>query len=313
MHTLGVDTTEVDKEMDALRESLSRATGIGPIPKLSARVALEPKNRIGLPVAMAEDFWHDVWLDDSRGVNGNLWFPLWTPFGTQYWSNMAINMAEVIYNEALSETATAKTEVAWAIRNRATQAMAPCGKYVGAEGGYYTSTCRAATPIGPQPQYASTNQAYSCVIHGATTHVGDHHSQMKDNHQDPYTMWLYGYLDLAFNVVNGLVSDPNPQDPFTAWQVQEQIWVQDPWDPTIWYPQYIWVNNIWSGNPRGAQEWLNHNYCATPEPGQQNCKKPIGNVGGDFAYTYPGSGVCPGTPSPSDIGDNFFWARGSGN
>lgn len=36
MHAVGVDTAEVDNEMDEMRERLSSATGLGPIAKLSA-------------------------------------------------------------------------------------------------------------------------------------------------------------------------------------------------------------------------------------------------------------------------------------
>jgi tetratricopeptide (TPR) repeat protein len=322
MHSLGADTTEVDKEMEEMRESLSTASGLGPIPKLSARTAFQPVNRIGLPVAAAQapppPWSHNNAADDSRTyILGDLWVPMITPLGVIYYSKMVVNSAEVVWNEAHTEPPTARYELAWAIRNRATQNMAPCGTYIGGEGGPVTSACRILTPDGPQPWAAATNKAWSCVIHGGTVYPGESQYQMVDVHQDIFTLWLYGYLDLVVDVVNGFVADPNPQNPFVAWPTSEQIWLQDPWDPSIWYPQLITVNNTWSGNPRGAQEWRGLNYCARQDPGYQDCKKPIGNVGGDFPYTVttaatlpPVGGVC--TASPPYQGDNFFWARGGG-
>lgn len=315
MHSLGADTTEVDREMDEMRQSLNPASGLGPIPKLSAQVASQPINRIGLPVAAAQagppPWSHNNTADDSRTyILGDLWVPMITPAGVIYYSKMVVNTAEVVWNEAHTEPPTAQYEVAWAIRNRATQNMSPCGTYYGAQGGTYTTTCRLLTPDGPQPWAAATNKAWSCVVHGGTVYPGESQSQMVDIHKDILTLWLYGQLDLVVQVVNGMVSDPNPQDPFTAWPSSEWIWVQDPWDPSIVYPQWITVYDTWSGNPRGAQEWRGSNYCATPDPGYTNCKKPIGNVGGDFPYTVPTS--CPVAPSPTYNGDNFFWARGAG-
>ena len=37
-HALGIDTSTIDDEVDAMRESLSGTIGIGPIPKLTAKV-----------------------------------------------------------------------------------------------------------------------------------------------------------------------------------------------------------------------------------------------------------------------------------
>lgn len=297
MHAVGVDTAAVDNEMDEMRERLSSATGLGPIAKLSASSPGIARNTLGLAEAGA--FAHTNPLDDSRIMSGWL-----TPnFGLSYYSAMVVNAAEVIYNEARGEPPLARRTVAWSIRNRANQAMSPCDAYYGAQGGPWTSTCRTYTPNGPQaePWRVAANKAFSCVVHGGTYIPGQSTQQMNAAHEDIFTLYVDGHLDLIIDVLNGFV--PDPVGGYWAWPEQEVILIQDPWDPSIIYPQWITIYNTWSGNPEGAQEWRNFNYCAQQLPAM--CKVAVGNVHGDQPHTLP---TCPGS-NPPMTGDNFFWRR----
>ena len=73
-HELGLDTREIDQEINDIRERLKGAIGIGDFPKINALETTDLKNRPNLPEAHAiETFSHTKNSDDSRGSNANNW------------------------------------------------------------------------------------------------------------------------------------------------------------------------------------------------------------------------------------------------
>jgi tetratricopeptide (TPR) repeat protein len=278
MQELGVDTGEVDAEINEIRRLLQSAPGVGPIPKPGARKSSSLRNRIGLQTALAvEEFFHMPAFDDSRGPNAN--FFLQAPSGSIF-APWLIGLAEVIYNEARGEPLGGQIAVGWAIRNRAMINMNGCDFYPGAEGHGGVATCRAATPPGPQPEFADLARRYSCVTHGGLTSVGAPHSQMNDGHVPLGELEATSLLIVAYYVVADLTGDITTQSQPSG----------------TFFP-----GGFTDGNPAGAQEWRSLNYCAqVPE-----CKVRLGNVGGDLVD--PGPPPCPSDGETS--GDNFFWGR----
>lgn len=299
MHSLGSDTTAVDEEISRLRERLNHASGIGPLPKLTARVFERPQNVLGLPEALA--FAHTPFYDDSRFNSGWITLPPFTSAYT-YVSAHVVNAAEVLWNEARGESATAQRAVLWAVRNRAMINMNGCDAYPGAASHGGAPACWLVTPGGPQPEYEQSYKRWSCALHGGTYTFGDDHFQMNDGHVDLWDISLAGFIDMAVAVINGWYADPSYfflPEPYTGY-------LPDPYTgELVWTTMWNW----WSGNPSGAQEWrgdgwspgLGANYCAA----NYTCKTRHGNVGGSTSD--PGN-VCP-SHDPNMYGDNFFWGR----
>lgn len=283
MHSLRLNTSEVDAEVSELRQSLDGAWGLGPIPKLTANAATRPENTLGFAEVYA--FAHANNFDDSRGTLGNQW--LISPSGSQ-WNRTIVNAVEVVYNEARSEPHDGRVAVAWSMRNRALINMNGCDFYPGAEGHGNVTACRIATPKGPQGgDYEDTNKRWSCVVHGGTATVGATHSQMNDGHVPIATTEPTGLFSEVFWVMNGqtpdLTSANTPSGTFR---------------PILLPP---WVTyNVVQGNPAGAQEWRSINYCAA----NSSCKVRLGNVGGNLPD--PGN-LCPASGGLTT--DNFFWGR----
>ncbi|MGQ0834573.1 MAG: hypothetical protein ACT4O5_06535 [Gammaproteobacteria bacterium] len=282
MHSLGLDTSAADEEMSKIRRTTNGTWGVGPIPKVTAKVAASPKNILGLMAAQA--FAHTESSDDSRGPLANQF--LYAPSG-QGWSRTAVNASEVVYNEARGESQDGRIAVAWSIRNRALINMNGCDFYPGAEGHGGAEACRNATPNGPQSNvgYIWANKRWSCAVHGGTSSVGGSHDQMNDGHVPIATLEPTGILVEVFWVGNGVVADKTSQN-----------------TPSGSYLPLRYPNqpNYWSGNPAGGQEWRSNNYCAA----NNSCKVRLGNVGGNLPD--PGS-PCPNSGGSS--GDNFFWGR----
>jgi hypothetical protein len=291
MHSLGVDTTEVDKEVEGIRERLRHAVGVGPLPKLSAKVAPRPDNVLGIEEAYA--FQHLAPQDDSRNFYAG-WIPVQL-YGGAAWEVTAvvINLAEVIWNEARGESFTAQKAVAWSVRNRATINMNGADFYPGAEGHGGTTECRIFSPPGPSD--AEPYKRYSCALHGGTLSIGASHSQMNDAHVNVPTLQTIWAVDTALWVINGTYPDPTYNNflPDIEWTFCYNPETNDG------YPCPIL--NWWDGNPGGAQEWRSFNYCAA----NYTMKARRGNVGGNL--TDPGS-MCPNHDYATS-GDNFFWGR----
>lgn len=267
---LGENTEKLDEQIEQFLESMSGMGGVS----ISQRVLAErsPIEKL-LNIQRAQAFSHLIDVDDSRGTLANSW---WVINANLSYARWAMNGAEVLYNEARGEPGTARNAVAWAIRNRAFIDMNGADHYPGAESDSNVSNCRIPTPIGPQPTtYPLSAKHYSCVVHGDTWIVGSSHSQMDDSHVDISALMTSGLMSTFLGAVNNYISDPT-------------------------YPYSPLFRD--SGNPNGAQEWRNRNYCAANSVN----KRRHGNVGGD--YLDPGN-ICPTLEDPSTIGDNYFWGR----
>ena len=84
-------------------------------------------------------------------------------------------------------------------------------------------------------------------------------------------------------------------------------WVHDPTGPHFFLTGVYPYKNLYTGNPSGAQEWMNANYCAA----NYSCKVRLGNVGGEWSDS---GDVCSDKRLQSTLNteltsDNFFWGR----
>jgi hypothetical protein len=149
--------------------------------------------------------------------------------------------------------------------------------YPGSESDNNVALCRVPTPIGPQEsQFPGLNQRQSCVVHGDTWTVSGSNAQMNDAHVDFTTLLATQLIGIFISVTNNY-SNPDP-----SW---------------LFYPVIRET-----GNPNGAQEWRNSNYCAA----NNSQKRRHGNVGGNLWD--PGNPCGYFNPNPA-TGDNFFWGR----
>ncbi|NQY62978.1 MAG: hypothetical protein HRT38_04485 [Alteromonadaceae bacterium] len=293
MHLLKLDTQKVDTEMKQIRKKMSNTPFINAIPKLFKSVTHLSTNKLALTEAYAfndspnyERYSHNNESDDSRGKYGDKWVTI--PQGFII-SPYLINAAEVVYNEARGASAIGRYAIAWAIRNRATIDMNDCDSYPGSESDHEVSACRVATPDGPESSFTDTFKRYSCVVHGGTTKVGGSHSQMNDTHVNKTSLASSGVIWEMLNVVNGWILDPTSPNFFTT-------------DKR--YPNF----DVSKGNPEGAQEWKNSNYCAK----NHSCKVRLGNVGGNFPDTPTLCSIEMGLRNnlyDFNSKDNFFWGR----
>ena len=289
MHHLKMNTEEVDAEIKQIRKNLGNSPFIAGIPKLSEIAQGKLANLLNLTKAYAYRFAHNNELDDSRGKYSNSWIIAPTFLGYIF-STSVINTSEIVYNEARGKKLQGRYAVAWAIRNRATIDMNGCGFYPGAESDPRIGACRAATPDGPSnqfPEYIDTFKRYSCVVHGGTTSVGATHSEMNDEHVSIENLYNSGVIFEMIGVING--------------------WVHDPTGPHFFLTGVYPYKNLYTGNPSGAQEWMNANYCAA----NYSCKVRLGNVGGEWSDS---GDVCSDKRLQSTLNteltsDNFFWGR----
>lgn len=279
MHQLAMDTQEVDAEVQILRKKLSNNPFIGALPKFTGIINQLSKNILDIPTAHAFTFAHNNEGDDSRGLYANKWVT-----GNFMFSTSIVNAAEVIYNNARGEQQKGRIGIAWAIRNRATISMNGCGVYPGAEGHPEVNFCRANTPSGADPLYAEISKRYSCVIHGGTVTSGGQHTQMNDAHVDIVKLEESGIIwDILF-VINGWVPETIGSNYFL----------------TGLYPN----NNLYTGNPNGAQEWRDYDYCAE----DHSCKVNLGGINGSISNQGEG-GYCEDNESFDK--DIYFWGRSS--
>ncbi len=279
MHKLNMNTNAVDAEVSELRRNLSDNPFIRAIPKLVLNKT-KAMNKYNLSTAYAFNFAHRNLRDDSRGKYSSAWVNSVTEANRVY-STHFLNIAEVVYNEARGASSIGRIAVGWAIRNRATMDMMGCDFYLGAEGHAKTNKCREVTSMGTNHHlYGDIYAQYACVVHGGTTTVGAINTEMNDSHVSLADLESSGIIWELVHVVNGWMPDPTSLHAFA---------------PVI-YPE----RNYTAGNPDGAQEWGNFNYCAE----NHACKVRLGNVGG--VLIDPGD-LCP---LNGDGGtENFFWGR----
>ena len=274
MHTLNIDTNEVDTEIKGLRKNLINSDLIRAIPKfvdknITGKTVI---NTLALATAYAFVFSHNNESDDTRGQYRHDWVK--SPLGPSF-TTWLVNAAEVIYNEGRGHNVKQRYAIAWAIRNRATLDMNGCDSYPGSESSPLVSTCRIALA-----NSSTLHRIYSCVVHGGTTRVGASHVQMNDSHVEIVDLASSGILWEMVNVMSGWVPDPTSSNSFIP----------------ATYPS----ENHFTGNPKGAQEWSRNNYCAE----NYHCKVRLGNVGSQVKDLRD---ICPF--SGYDSTTNYFWGR----
>ncbi len=281
MHQLKLDVQEVDDEMNEIRKRLGSSSFVVAIPKYIDIVKPVSTNILGLSTAHAFVFAHNHEADDSRGKYAGSWIS--TPIILI--SPRLVNAAEVVYNEARGERRIGRLAVAWAIRNRAIIDMNSCDYYPGAEGHPAVNACRAITPYGPSGSDSFSvdiTKRYSCVVHGGTTKVGAVNNQMNDSHVSIENLISSGVL----------------------WEMTDVAYdsFPDPTGPKLFFPSSNYYDyDHYTGNPDGAQEWRNYNYCAK----NNSCKVRLGNISSDFSDPK----ICPKDGGYST--GNFFWGRNS--
>ena len=208
------------------------------------------------------------------------------------WFYFAVNLAELMYNEARSERKGAQDLVGWTVRNRALQGVS-CDAYVGGIG---YSSCRTSLPCSSgNPAVCDLSKWYCCVMHGATTTVGTLQEQFDDGHVAISNLVSSGLLDRMADLVDGRAPDissgfipPGISGCNTSCDVSHCTAGYNNFDPS----------------PLGPMEYLPKDYCAKRREGSSQCKKYKANVCGQSSS--PPAGVC-GTTTLG--GDNFFWNR----
>jgi len=236
-------------------------------------------------------------------------------------SSDGINWAEVIYNEARSETIGAQAMVGWTVRNRAYQGLnspSQCGSYPGAEGGgNLTTTCRSMVPCS-DPDFCDDSKRVCCVIHGGQYKWGTSGYQFDDTHISMTELIMGGFLIRMRHVAEGRMLDmSNPT-----------------WRPSgiSECPQTLSCGTVTSGGPLcqsgqnitglppggGPMEFLSYDYCAqTASLPLSSCKWYAGDRCGNTDSSIPPDadpvevplhGACNQT-NPRATNDNFFWNR----
>lgn len=150
--------------------------------------------------AAAQPWQHNNRTDDCRDQQyASAWWCDW--YGNCF-ATVAVNLAEIIYNEARGETIGAQDTVAWTVRDRALEGIG-CDSY---PGGVNSTTCRTTLPCS-RTGYCDLSKWFCCAIHGGTTNVGDWQYQFDDSHVDWVTLLYSGTHWEAVYVMNGYVPE----------------------------------------------------------------------------------------------------------
>lgn len=128
-----------------------------------------------------------------------------------------LNLAEILYNEARSETKGGQAMVGWTVRDRVFLEFNPptCDYYPGQTGGTATPACIMALPCGdpggdPPDSYCEISKKYCCALHGATTTWGtpeSQQSQFNDEHVPFNILYNEGFAYQAVELLNGWIPD----------------------------------------------------------------------------------------------------------
>jgi hypothetical protein len=249
---------------------------------------------------------HTQYSDDCRTQNQTC-FPDPNVPGACF-SADALNLAEVLYNEARSETIGAQAMVGWTVRNRAYQGLS-CDSYPGAQGGALTTTCRSTVPCN-DPNYCDGSKRICCVVHGGQTQWGTSGYQFNDEHVAFNTLYNGGFAYRAVYILSGRLLDmSNPT-----------------WRPSgiSGCPATLTCGTSTTGGPLctsglnvtelppagGPMQFLAYDHCAQA----QSCKRYVGDVCGNTPpppanpIQVPPDSACAQT-NPLASGDNFFWNR----
>jgi hypothetical protein len=253
---------------------------------------------------------------------------------TKYYAH-AVNLAEVMYNEARGESNLGAIDmVGWTVRNRAFMGLhndrVSCDSYPG-DVNWHTSCPAEFQPCRPcsslpcnqdTPDFCTNNNTkwYCCAIHGGQTQVGTSGYQFNDEH--------VSFDDLYYN--SGLLVE-------AAWIMSNYIpEVSSGHTPSGAYNCVIKCENSASdacfflngpgccrvstppldafstAAPKGPIEFRSSDYCAPA----QSCKRYMGDFCGDTDSADSGTDPIEVRPDaackqtkPRAKNDNFFWNR----
>lgn len=287
MEILGLDTTSAEAETTMVRQRVIENGGsMGVIlPDEQADGKLGLQGLLGmLFTPAAEAFVHSDTSDDCRAKDYHTVFC--DPYGNCFYPFL-VNMAELIDNEAKTETPGARYTVGWAVKGRSFEALNPtsCGAYFGGN--------NPCTTLCNHPNYCVESREVCCAVHGGATAVGQSQNQWNDGHVPFNTLVLRGTVYAAWYVLDGLVPDPStgwiPPNvsncSFTCGFVNNQMQPSGgPWCST--------GSNFFTSDPNGPMEFLNHAYSAA----KPECK-------------WPSEFVCANGTAAGGAADNYFWNR----
>lgn len=266
---------------------------------------------------------HTEYSDDCRTQNSTSCIP--DPNGVDCWTTPAINLAEIIYNEARGETRGAQAMVGWTVRNRAFQSLktpSSCGTYPGAQGGgTVTTDCRNTVPFS-DPNFPQESTRYCCAMHGGQVYWGTSGFQFSDEHVPFDTLRSGGFINMAFRILNGWVLDmSNP-----GWRPSGISGC--PQTPQCGTPTSTTggpfcsykggVANVSQLPPGGGpMEFLSYDYCASTNGAPlSSCKWYAGDICGNTdsdgngdIIEVPRYSACPPPNTSRGSEDNFFWNR----
>lgn len=251
-----------------------------------------PSNSLGMvrskrtDVAAAPAFIHNG-ADDCRNPREVSCIVQTLPDGSQVQNcffPQAVNLAEILSNEARGERIGAIDMVGWTVRDRVFQNLINCDNstlsYNGGFGSSHVGRCRTAIPcVQPiQQGFCPLEVDYCCAIHGGTTSAGTDQEQFNDGHVAFPDLLNTGFAFEAVNIENGFI--PEPSTNFVPPGVTACNFGCDTNVCTL-------GTNITAASPSGPMEFLNRQYTAT----NASCKNSSGFV-------------CPNGGN-----NNFFWNR----
>lgn len=310
MELLGMDTTSAGVETDMVRQRVIENGGsIGVIlPGVGTNINAKWTGLLGaLFTPAAEAFVHSQQSDDCRDRGWQ--YSQCDSFGNCFTPN-AINLAEIIYNEAQGEKQGARYLVGWTVKNRAFQTLNPqCDTYPGGMGWGNLPICFQGIPCN-DPNFCDQSKRVCCALHAGTTLYNTSHSQWNDGHRNFSTLVSSGTIYAAWYVLDGFVPDMS-----TGWIPPgvsgcNSLGAADacgpvgipvdfyglPAAPASAGPWCRYGSNFFTPNPNGPMEFRGCSYTAQAS----SCKWPARDVCGNTT-----TDVC-NNPAGSD---NHFWNR----
>lgn len=210
--------------------------------------------------------------------------------GQCFWAQ-AVNLAEIIYNEARNETHGAQDTVGWTVRDRAFQSFTSpppaCDAYPG-----QNTVC--ATPCN-DPNHCGApynTRRYCCAMHGGQIQVGTSGHQFVDEHVDMDTLSMSDALGRAILVGNGWT--PDMSTGFVPFGVHKpSCTAGDCASP----PMCLTGSNYNDPSPSGPMEFRGYAY----SPAKPSCKQaPTAETCSSAVDSFV---CCNASPN------NYFWNR----
>lgn len=283
---LGLDTSSADEEIEEIDSNFNQG-GAGAVTAGASKILTDifPATEKGM-------FAHTAITDDCRDA-ASAQRPICEPISGNCYYPYAINLAEILFNEARGDGWGQIDMVGWTVRDRALQRVS-CDIYVG--GTTYT-TCRTTLPCGDSDtQFCDLSRWYCCSEHAGTTVRGTSHDQFNDTHVPTADLENAGVIKEAYDIINGRIPDPSTN--FVPTGVSNCNYLGE-------CGAYCLAGaNQFSPSPNGPMEYRGYDYCANRIAGTTQCKRYVANVCGQL----PLPTSC-GTYPRQDPSDNYFWNR----